>query len=414
MQLYLDRVQPMLPILSATTISHLRKDLSSLDQYGRCLRYAVLTIATAFSSQFEDVRDGLYTTTRDMLNKLDLAEDHLDTNRLEPTQAWIFIVFYEFIKTNYRRGWVSAGRLFRHVQMMGLYGVDRGAKPSSDDLDAENPILDEEKRRAFWTAYYLDRIISVSENTPLTLAEEVIYTRLPCPDSDFHNGIVTPQCFLSEAIVSRGLPRYSRIAECAITATICGRTLSHKQTAVVEKAYNSPPTDYAARRDWLERLLDTRLESLRINRSRETVNPDPLTTFSTILTHVAVLYLWHTANLLSPHDQDQTPSLVARGLESAREICRLAKDIEPRGLFSTHTLTPILLSWCTIRLQMYLETECPDLEQAEKDQIEDQIQTCLEVVRKLKTVNNIAIRALEPYKKRRVPPLWVNRCQGNS
>lgn len=129
------------------------------------------------SSEFEDVRDRLYTTTRDRLEKLDLAEELLPLNRLEPTQAWIFLVFYEFIKTNYRRGWLSAGRLFRHVQMMGLYGVDRGTKPSSDSFETVNPILDEEKRRAFWTAYFIDRIISFCENTPLTLAEEVVSPR---------------------------------------------------------------------------------------------------------------------------------------------------------------------------------------------------------------------------------------------
>ncbi|KAI0506080.1 fungal-specific transcription factor domain-containing protein [Xylaria bambusicola] len=406
MQLYIDRVHPMLPILSAATISKLRKDMDFLDQYERCLWFAVLTIATAFSSQFDDVRDRLYLTTRSRLEEMDLAEDSLDSGRVELAQAWILLVFYEFTKTNYQRGWLSAGRLFRHVQMTALYSVDRGMKPSSVNTEAD-PVIEEEKRRAFWVAYCVDRIISVCDTAPLTLAEDVIYTRLPCPDSDFHRGVITLQCFLSEAIASGELQRHSKIAECVISTTICGRTLSHKQTSIVEKAYNGPPTDYVARRDWLEGLLDAQLKSLRINSPLDEMTPDPLTSFTTMFTHAAVLYLWHIADLLSDHPQDQISPLAVRGLDSSQEISRLAKDIEPRGLFSAHAFTPIPLFFCAFRLRSYIESERPDLLQAERVQLEEQIQTCLEVLQKLQAVNNLAGRLLQQYNARRVPPLWL-------
>lgn len=64
MQLYLDRVDPMLPLLSPARVAQSRKDTDLLDVYGRCLQHAIWTIATAFSSQFENIRDRLYTTTR--------------------------------------------------------------------------------------------------------------------------------------------------------------------------------------------------------------------------------------------------------------------------------------------------------------------------------------------------------------
>lgn len=103
----------MLPLLSSARVLESRKDTDSLDLYGRCLQHAMWTIATAFSSQFESIRDRLYTTTRQMLDTLDLAEPYLDTRRVEPTQAWILIVFYELMKTNYHCAWLSAGRVFR-------------------------------------------------------------------------------------------------------------------------------------------------------------------------------------------------------------------------------------------------------------------------------------------------------------
>ncbi|KAK5626408.1 hypothetical protein RRF57_002123 [Xylaria bambusicola] len=211
----------------------------------RCLWYAVLTIAIAFSSQFENIRDQLYLITRDRLENIDLAEKSLDTGRVEPTQAWILLVFYEFIKTNYQRGWLSAN------DMTALYSVDRGTKPSFGSIEA-GFIIEEEKRRAFWIAYCMDRIISVCEMTPLTFAEEVIYTHLPCPDFDFHCSVITLRCFLSKARTSGELQRHSKIAECVISTTICGRILFHKETSVAGKAYNSPPANYVARRSWLE------------------------------------------------------------------------------------------------------------------------------------------------------------------
>lgn len=163
----------MLPILSSSRVAKLRKDTDSLDQYGRCLQHAIWMMATAFSSQFENIRDKLYVTTRDMLEKLDYVEPYPDTRRVEPAQAWILMVSYEFMKTNYHRAWLSASRVFRYVQMAELYSVDRGMKPCTAGMETD-PIIAEEKRRCFWHAYFLDRIISVLETTPLTLGEEVV------------------------------------------------------------------------------------------------------------------------------------------------------------------------------------------------------------------------------------------------
>ena len=208
-------------------------------------------------------------------------------------------------------------------------------------------------------------------------------------------------------MASREPRPYSNIAECVISATICGRALSHQQTSIVEKAYSSPPIDYVARRNWLEGLLDDRLETLRISRSQYAMTPDPMTAFSTILIHAAVLYLWHIADLLLDKDEDQSLilPLAARGLESARELCRLAQDVELHGLFKAHTFTPIPLFFGAYRLRSYLEIEGPNLGHDEKEQIEKLVQICLEALQKLQTVNNLASRVLYQYHTHRFRPL---------
>ena len=208
-------------------------------------------------------------------------------------------------------------------------------------------------------------------------------------------------------MASREPRLYSNIAECVISATICGRALSHQQTSIVEKAYNSSSLDYMARRNWLEGLLDNRLESLRINYSQDAITPDPMTTFTAMLTHAAVLYLWHIADLSLDKGEDQSLilPLAERSLESARELCRLAQDIELHGLFRAHTFTPIPLFFGAYRLRSYLEMEGPNLGHDEKEQIEKLVHIFLEVLHKLQTVNNLASRVLHQYGMRRFRPL---------
>lgn len=208
-------------------------------------------------------------------------------------------------------------------------------------------------------------------------------------------------------MASREPRRYPILAECAITATIFGRALIHQQTSIVEKAYSSPPTDYLARRNWLEGLLTARIETLRINGSQDLIASDPMEAFTAILTYSAVLYLWHIADLLLDQDEDQSLllPLSARGLASARDLCTLAQDFELHGLFRAHVFLPIPLFFAAYRLRSYLEMEGYNGGHDEKAQIEKLINTCLEVLRKLQTVNKLASRVLWQYHSRRFRPL---------
>ena len=120
----------------------------------------------------------LYTKTRELLEDLDLKAAEDEHRRLEYVQAWILITHYEFVKVNYRRGWLSAGRVFRLVQLLKLYEVDSPSQWNFQD-DQANAVDLEERRRTFWVAYCLDRFASVGEGAPTTLSEEMVGIPLP-------------------------------------------------------------------------------------------------------------------------------------------------------------------------------------------------------------------------------------------
>ena len=133
----------------------------------------------ALSSQFESYRDTLYTETKQMLESLDMCENHHSHESpvcIEEIQAWLLLAFYEFSRTNYKRGWVTAGRAFRLVQLARLHEIDSPERTMLQQ--GEDPVVVEERRRTFWVAYCLDRFISLKNQWPLTLMEEVVSSHI--------------------------------------------------------------------------------------------------------------------------------------------------------------------------------------------------------------------------------------------
>lgn len=70
---------------------------------------------------------------------------------------------------------MSAGRAFRLVQLMRLHEIDSPTKLPVPEADL---IETEEKRRVFWMAYFLDHLLSMRNNWPITLNEHVVRLRL--------------------------------------------------------------------------------------------------------------------------------------------------------------------------------------------------------------------------------------------
>ncbi|KAI5863948.1 fungal-specific transcription factor domain protein [Durotheca rogersii] len=389
-QLYFDRVHPVVPILNQTKTFKWINDPGAVSESRQCLQYAMWTSATAFSSQFGGFQDSMYAKTRFMLDQMDLSGSDSLICHIEHVQSWILITFYEFARANYRRGWLSAGRVFRLVQFLKLYDLD-GPKPPGLEGD-DDPVSLEEKRRTFWVAYCLDRLIGVSEGAPMTLNEEVVFTRLPCRDEDFQRGLVPQESFLVEAMSSAEIRLYSPLAECVILVTICSRALSHKQIYTIESLYSNAPLDFSSRHDWLDGMLTHRLNNLQVNHPSLTVAEDPMIIFSYMVAHSAVIYLGRITETFARTDQNQ--SLVwefqERGYWAAQEITRLAKEHEHLGYFKAHTFMPLTIYLGASRLAKHLDTRKGEMNPKEAEDAERSLRASVETLQKLQSVNNLA------------------------
>lgn len=106
-----------------------------------------------------------------MLESLNLGINERSCVHIEQVQAWILVATYESMRTYHSQAWMSAGRAFRLVQLLGLHEIDiptKGTVPETDFIKTE------ENRRVFWAAYFLDHLFSLRNNRPITLNEHVV------------------------------------------------------------------------------------------------------------------------------------------------------------------------------------------------------------------------------------------------
>lgn len=133
------------------------------------------TLAALLSSQFRETIEPLYQKTKQMLESLSVEGNGYSNVSTELAQAWVLVVIFESMRTYHRQAWLSAGRAFRLVQAMRYHEIDSPAErrgslsPQCDDM-----IEVEERRRVFWMAYFLDHVISMRDDWPITLNEHVV------------------------------------------------------------------------------------------------------------------------------------------------------------------------------------------------------------------------------------------------
>lgn len=338
----------------------------------------------ALSSQFESSREPLYAETRQMLETLEMTDDGLQPIPIEQVQAWLLIAFYELSRSSYRRASISAGRAFRLVQLARLHELDTPEQL----VEGEDPVAKEERRRTFWVAYCLDRLICMRSNSPLTLSEEVvsavlhlsthkprrssfyhhlhrftanlsrvqICTRLPSPELAFQSGHPIPGCFLTEALSSGDHSFLSPLTESAVLVTICGRALSHSQVSAAERAFGNPSLDFWLRHEWLDGMLTRTLDSLAVNAHVVSAMADPMLLFSFMMAHATAIFMCQIAES-SGLDNQYRPTVVEsqqRATRAAREIAALAKTHEQIGYFKVrHPMLPQLTCHMTPACRLY-------------------------------------------------------------
>ncbi|KAL7626110.1 hypothetical protein AAE478_002880 [Parahypoxylon ruwenzoriense] len=344
-QLYFDRVHTFAPVLHQRRYFSWARSMAKTEAQS-CLRYAMWTLAASVSAHYQSIGDSLYRYTRRALERLDSKCVGLAMTEMEQVQAWLLLAIHEFMCVDFSRGWVSAGRAFRLIQLNWLQYSDGPdvRLAQTDWADAE------QKRRTFWLAYCLDRFVSVRNNSPMTFGEQVMNTiRLPAPEIDFQNEQPTMTGFLSEAITTRDAIGTSTFTECIVVATVIGRALAHGQQSMVDNIYLGETRGFWDQHEWINAILIQRMDVFSLRYPIAVQEADPMLLFISMMWRTAVLYMYQLVKSAVAVQEEKRPAVMDYTRQStiaAKEIVSLTNKLSQLNSFKVHPLTPIPLSLC--------------------------------------------------------------------
>ncbi|KAK8103268.1 Transcription factor [Apiospora sp. TS-2023a] len=395
-QLFFDRVHAFVPMIQKGQYLGWTKQLDKSKKQ-ICLQYAMWTIAATHSSQFQALRDGLYSETRRVLDNLELEPSEQGVLSLEYIQAWLLIAVYEWSHNDYHRSLVSAGRAFRSVQLMRLHDLDGCVATASAASWTGDWVEMESARRTFWMAFMFDCFTATHGEVPLTFNESEIRTRLPAPDAQFSTGrdsVAMP--FLSDILGRSGYQGVgytgdfptSPLVECIIAASLCGQNITHKNRSRTEQGYGGEMVftqDFCHRHQWLDTLLTSRMKSLGADFGQDiSFLTDPLMIFAALVVHMNVLFLGEVIDSMPLHTemshalrtkQEQKSLLAAEQMSklatavshldrsqvcSAQDSCSsLLESTNTNAMMQSHFFTSIPLSMAA---KFYMLRPAPDEE----------------------------------------------------
>ncbi|KAK7973488.1 hypothetical protein PG988_007622 [Apiospora saccharicola] len=352
--LFFDRVHAFVPMIHKGLYQSWTEQMDKSKKQ-ICLQYAMWTMAATHSSQFQTLRDGLYSETRRVLDNLELEPSEQGVLSLEYTQAWLLIAVYEWTHNDYHRSLTSAGRAFRSVQLMRLHDLDDGAAAASASWTTDWVNL-ESARRTFWVAFVFDCLTAIHGEVPLTFNEPELRTRLPVPEAQFSTGrgpVAMP--FLFDILGRSGyqgvgytsdVSSTSPLVESILAASLCGQNITHKTWSRMEQGYGGEMVtqEFCHRHQWLDSLVTSRIESLGADVSFLT---DPLLILAALVAHMNVLILGEVIDSMSVHTemshalrtQQEQKSVLA-----AEQMSKLATAVSHLDRSQSHFFTSIPLS----------------------------------------------------------------------
>ncbi|KAG6359550.1 hypothetical protein INS49_013071 [Diaporthe citri] len=385
-QLYMDRIHMFIPIIHHGRYTEWAKsEPGSTGEAQNALRNAMWTLAASASAYHLTLRDSLYQRTRQALENLDQRTGSADepttttttaitaTADTEVVQAWLLLAVHELMCVSFRRAWITAGRAFRLIQLDPSWTAADGGVPTEMNIDSQNHhaqwIEIEQRRRTFWFAYCLDRLMSLRNGSPPTFSERVS-VRLPCPEVAFQYGQPVPMGFLSEfkttsiasTSTSPAMVPSSPFHECIVAATVAGHALSHRRQAVMDTATGrdtttaQTPHDMFAfwdRHAWLDSLAADSMGAFAVHHPPAAQEREPMLLFLAMVWRAIVLYLWHTAdgyptpapNLDMSHVVSiESPAQMAD--RAAQEVLRLMGKMSELNSWKVHPLMSIPLTLC--------------------------------------------------------------------
>ncbi|KAJ6786652.1 hypothetical protein PWT90_03592 [Aphanocladium album] len=322
------------------------------------LQHAMWAVAAAVSTQFRHVADTLAAEAR---NTLDALCSPAETPPpLETMQSWLMLAHYDALCKSEHEAAITAGRAIRLVQLAKLHDVDAedittqgfGSSGVSTPVSLAGAWEEkncfarlEEKRRTFWLAYWVDRFWLMRSDWPLSIQDDLIYTRLPAPEANFQSSQPVAMDFLSTALTSSGTASLPPFAECIVLDFLFGRCIVHQRLAPSAAFLTGDKSrEFWRMHAWLTSTCEKRNGTLTASYTRDAdCAADPMFVFAYSFAKFMKMYLAtsHAASAIWGGGLDGGGD---GGLaQSVNDLAAMAKTMPRFGSFKAHPFLPSLL-----------------------------------------------------------------------
>lgn len=211
--------------------------------------------------------------------------------------------------------------------------------------------------------------------------------------------------FLCEVMGGINQDSVPPFTECIILATICGRSVSHKQRMTVEGVYGASTQDSLDRHQWLNTILAARIQVLSLSCPSTSESVDPILIFANLLAQATVLYLY---KIIEPVvlEKDENQGMMAQyeqqSLTAAEETSHLTKMLAQLNHFQVNPsppvqrffgLQPLTFGWQAhpfVPVCLFVCAEFFMKHRSVNRSYGLQLQETLEALRRLASFNNLA------------------------
>ncbi|KAF8854633.1 hypothetical protein BDZ45DRAFT_656400 [Acephala macrosclerotiorum] len=339
-QIYFTKIHPSAPIVHQPRFSAPKPPPS--------LRYAIFAHAACITPSYHFLHSDFHTLALKYANQCEVSA----TNRkqyinIHHVQAWILIALYEFKNMLFPNAWMTTGRAVRIAQMLGLHRLDGqgGLEVKRTLRGVESHEEKEERRRAFWMAFCMDRFAAVGTGWPLIVDERDIVTNLPCSDEAFALGLglETPSISLAEAMSPAHASLLSPFAGCVVVASLVGRVFQHLHRPTISSADDE---------FWrIHRSIDNTLLNMSLylpaHLRLPTGSSNPNTIFLNMSLQSAVICLHQAAIFKAEKGTDGGGTVVEeskeRCLAAAMQVASIMKRVAHLDLSMLNVYTPFSL-----------------------------------------------------------------------
>ena len=137
------------------------------------LRYAIWAVAAIGVKQHSHQSSEYYTKARNLTEAAAFTDSRYTQSALCRAQAWLHLAMHDMMCGRFALVWTNTCQAIRLLQIAEVHNLDT-ANASSNSQNAKNDSWSEaeERRRAFWFAFCMDRSAFIGQGLPSLIDEK--------------------------------------------------------------------------------------------------------------------------------------------------------------------------------------------------------------------------------------------------